>query len=181
MASDKIEGARRIGQTWHYYKRIPKRLQKTYGLPEFRRGTMGTTDSTKARQLARAMLTELDELESKLDSVASRLRHFDRLTEAEQESVVSEAETNVAALPHDQRQLVQASGGVFAAGRDMKRHEVTAAFLTTGNDAEYELKDDTGEGFDPEEREEAETLQAASAAMHDRKVARCGSRWRLPR
>lgn len=166
-----IEGAKLIGETWHFYKRIPKRLREAYALPEFKRGSMGTKDPDQARRLARAMLTELDELAARLDALPSRMRHFHALTEAKQNETLAEANAKIAGLPPDQRQLIQKAGGVFEGGRAMRRHELTAAFLTAGQGAEFDVKDDHGESYDPEEREEAEARDAASAAMHKRKGA----------
>lgn len=171
MGSVEIEGARLIGETWHYYKRIPVRLREAYSLPEFKRGSMKTKDPDQARKLARAMLTELDELSAKLDSVSGRMRIFGDLSPVEQAAVKAEADSNIAALPHDQRQVIRKAGGVFEAGRDMRRHEITAAFLTAGQGAEFDLRDEHGDEYDPDEREEAEVMQAASAAMHKRKGA----------
>ena len=48
---EKIEGAKLIGRTWHYYKRVPKRLVDAYGLPEFKRGSMQTKDPDEAKTL----------------------------------------------------------------------------------------------------------------------------------
>ncbi|MFT4148961.1 MAG: site-specific integrase [Paracoccaceae bacterium] len=169
MGSIEIEGARLIGETWHYYKRIPVRLREAYSLPEFKRGSMKTKDPDQARRLARSMLTELDELGAKLDSVSARLRVFGDLSPAGQEAVKAEADSNVAALPPDQRQLIRKAGGVFEAGRDMRRQEVTAAFLEAGRGADFDMMDVYGDEYDPDEREEAEVTQAASAAMRKRK------------
>ncbi|MEF9605664.1 hypothetical protein O4J55_26375 [Paracoccus sp. PXZ] len=118
MASGKIAGARLIGGTWH--SASESRSACGMLLPEFKRGSMRTKDPSEARRMVRAMLAELDALQAQLDSAANRLWRFDRLTPGEKKDVVSEADQNVAALPHDYRQLVDAAGGVFDAGQAMR-------------------------------------------------------------
>lgn len=169
MAGERIEGARLVGSVWHYSKRIPDRLQKAYDLPAWKRGTMGTKDPNEARRRARAMLTELDEMAARLDSLAHRARHFGELSDAEREAVQAEAAANVATLPPDQRQLIQKAGDVFAAGRDMKGHELAAAFMQAGAGADFDLKDKIGEASDSAERELQGVQDAAVIELHRKK------------
>ncbi|RKF14070.1 hypothetical protein D6850_12935 [Roseovarius spongiae] len=166
---EKIEGAKLIGKTWHYYKRIPKRLVEAYGLPEFKRGSMHTKDPDKAKQLARAMLAELDELAAKLDSVSERAKVFGDLSPKEQDRLESDIARNVKALPADQRQLVQKAGGVWGAGAAMRTHETLAAFQKAGLGADYALKDDMGEEYDPDHREREEVRDVADINLDERK------------
>ena len=166
---EKIEGAKLIGRTWHYNKRVPKRLVDAYGLPEFKRGSMQTKDPDKARVLARAMLTELDELTAKLDSVAERVKVYWTLTPKEQERLRGDIAQNVAALPNDQRQLIQKAGGVSKALSDMEAHDVAAAFMTGAVGADYRVKDDVGEEYDPDEREIEEAQDEAFLALQEKK------------
>ena len=166
-----IEGARLIGETWHYHKRIPKRLRDAYALPEFKRGSMKTKDPDTARKLARAMLTELDQYAAKLDTLSARMRIFGDLSPTEQAATLTEADANVAALPVDQRQLIRTAGSVFEAGRAMRGREVRSAFITAGQGAKFDLMDDLGEKYDTEDREDVEAQEAASAALHGRKGA----------
>lgn len=166
---EKIEGAKLIGSTWHYYKRVPKRLVEAYGLPEFKRGTMKTQDPNEAKRLARAMLNELDELESKLDAVSSRVKVFGDLTPKEQERLEGDIAKTVAALPADQKQLIQKAGGVWAAGRELTLHERSAAFQKAGLGADYAHKDDMGEEYDPDCRELDEAQDAARIGLHEKK------------
>ncbi|TNJ41960.1 DUF6538 domain-containing protein [Phaeobacter sp. B1627] len=166
---EKIEGARLIGKTWHYYKRVPKRLVEAYGLPEFKRGSMHTKDPDKAKQLARAMLTELDDLAAKLDSVSERAKVFGDLSPKEQVRLESDLARNVRALPADQKQLIQKAGGVWEAGVAMREHETRAAFQRAGLGADYALKDDMGEEYDPDDREFEEAQEAARIGLHEKK------------
>jgi len=56
---EKIEVAKLIGSTWHYYKRVPKRLVEAFDLASmfqhykngFIRGSMKTQDPNEARGL----------------------------------------------------------------------------------------------------------------------------------
>ena len=166
---EKIEGAKLIGRIWHYYKRVPKRLVDAYGLPEFKRGSMQTKDPDKARVLARAMLGELDELAEKLDSVPERVKVFGDLSAKEQDQLERDIAQNVGALPHDQRQLLQKAGSVMKARSDMEAHEVSAAFMTGAIGAEYRVKDDIGEEYDPDEREVEEAADESFLALQQRK------------
>lgn len=166
---EKIEGAKLIGKTWHYYKRVPKRLVEAYGLPEFKRGSMHTKDPDKAKQLARAMLTELDDLAAKLDSVSERAKVFGDLSPKEQVRLESDLARNVRALPADQKQLIQKAGGVWEAGAAMREHETRAAFQRAGLGADYALKDDMGEEYDPDDREFEEAQEAARIGLHEKK------------
>ncbi|MDD9706952.1 hypothetical protein PVW53_06620 [Seohaeicola sp. SP36] len=166
---EKIDGAKLIGSTWHYYKRVPKRLVEAYGLPEFKRGTMKTQDLTEAKRLARAMLNELDELEAKLDAVSSRVKVFGDLTPKEQERLEGDVAHAIAALPADQKLLIQKAGSVWAAGREMNLHERSAAFQKAGLGAGYALKDEMGEEYDPDDRELDETQDAARISFHEKK------------
>lgn len=166
---EKIEGARLIGKTWHYNKRVPKRLVEAYGLPEFKRGTMKTQDPSEAKRLARAMLNELDELEAKLDAVSSRVKIFGDLTPKEQERLESDMAQAVAALPADQKQLIRKAGGVWAAGHEMNLHERSAAFQKAGLGAGYALKDGMGEEYDPDDRELDEAQDEARIGLHKKK------------
>lgn len=166
---EKIEGAKLIGSTWHYYKRVPKRLVEAYGLPEFKRGSMQTKDPDRARVLARAMLAELDELEAKLDSVSERVKVFGDLTPKEQERLDADMAENVSALPPDQRQLIQTAGGARHALADMREHEIAAAFVSGAEGAEYVQKDVLGEEYDPEEREQEEDADRAFRVRHENK------------
>ncbi|PJE32106.1 hypothetical protein SAMN06297129_2168 [Pseudooceanicola antarcticus] len=129
MSEIRVEGAKLIGETWHYHKRIPKRLREAFGLPEFKRGTMRTKDPDEARRLARAMLAELDQMARQLDSVSARVGVFADLSNKEQAALLDEVEANVKTLPIEQRQAIRKAGGVFEAGRKMREHEVQAAFL----------------------------------------------------
>lgn len=165
-----IEGARRIGATWYYWKRTPDRLVKAFGLPEFRRESMRTKDPDEAARLARAYLTELDELARKLDSISSRVRHFDQLSEAAKDKLDADIEARIAKLPVDQRKLLGAEGGIWGAGKAMRRFEGASAFLQAGLGAEYSLKDVIGETYDPEEREEEEARDQASIDRAKKKV-----------
>ncbi|SEN61659.1 hypothetical protein SAMN04488077_1225 [Roseovarius tolerans] len=166
---EKIDGAKRIGETWHYYKRVPKRLVEAYDLPEFKRGTMGTKDPDKARVLARAMLAELDDLEAKLDSVSERVKVFGDLSAKEQGQLERDIDQNIAALPPDQRQLLQKAGGAMQAIRDMEAHDASAAFMTGAVGADYRLKDDLGEEYDPDEREIDEAADESFLALQQKK------------
>ena len=91
-----IEGARRIGATWYYWKRTPDRLVKAFGLPKFRRETMKTKDPDEAARLARAYLTELDELARNLDSISSRVQHFDQLSEVAKDKLDADLDARIA-------------------------------------------------------------------------------------
>lgn len=166
---EKIEGARLIGSTWHYNKRVPRRLVEAYGLPEFKRGTMGTKDPDTAKRLARAMLNELDELEAKLDSTSERVKVFGDLTPKERERLQSDIARDVSNLPLDQQRLIQAAGGVMKALGDMQAHEVSHAFLAGAEGAEFTLMDDMGVPYDPDEREQAEAQDEAVSKHHERK------------
>ncbi|WP_333848270.1 DUF6538 domain-containing protein [Phaeobacter italicus] len=166
---EKIEGAKLIGKTWHYNKRVPKRLVDAYGLPEFKRGTMGTKDPDKAKQLARAMLAELDELAARLDSVSARAKIFGDLTTKEQQKLESDMALSVSELPLDQKQIIKKAGGVWEAGAAMREHETRAAFQKAGLGADYALKDDMGEEYDPDERELDEVQDAARISLHEKK------------
>ncbi len=166
---EKIEGAKLIGKTWHYNKRVPKRLVDAYGLPEFKRGTMGTKDPDEAKRLARAMLAELDELAAKLDTVTARAKIFGDLTPKERERLADDMEQSVAELPPDQKRTIKKAGGVWEAGAAMREHETRAAFQKAGLGAGYALKDEMGEAYDPDEREFEEVQDAARVDLHERK------------
>lgn len=166
---EKIEGAKLIGSTWHYYKRVPKRLVEAYGLPEFKRGSMQTKDPDRARVLARAMLAELDELEAKLDSVSERVKVFGDLSPKEQERLDADIAKNVSALSPDQRQLIQKAGGARHALADMREHEIATAFVSGAEGADYVQKDVLGEEYDPEEREQEEDADRAFRVRHENK------------
>lgn len=158
----KIEGAKKIGHTWHYYKRIPKRLREAYNLPEFKRGTMGTKDPDKAGQLARAMLTKMDELAAKLDSISSRIKIFDELSEAERDRLDDDLDIQIAKLPADHKALLGGEGSVWHAGHEMNIYEASAVFMEVGLGATFDVKDMLGEEYDPEEREDEEDRDRSS-------------------
>ncbi len=171
MGSIEIEGARLIGETWHYYKRIPVRLREAYGLPEFKRGSMKTKDPDQARRLARAMLTELDQLVVKLDSLPSRVGMFGDLTPKAQAETVAEAAANVGRLPGDQRQAIRSAGGPLEARDKMREYETHAAFLAAGRGADFAVMADVGDEYSAEEREISEAQEDAQAGVHQRKAA----------
>ncbi|MEP2716862.1 DUF6538 domain-containing protein [Pseudophaeobacter sp.] len=164
-----IEGARCIGATWYYWKRTPDRLVKAFGLPEFRRESMKTKDPDEAARLARAYLTELDELVRKLDSVSARVRVYGDLSDRERTRLDAEIAGRVTALPADQKQKIRKAGGVWGAGREMVAQEASAAFMEAGLGADYALKDAMGEEYDPDERELEEVQEGARVALHQKK------------
>lgn len=174
---ENIEGAKLIGSTWHCYKRVPKRLVEALDLGSmfknykngFIRGSMKTKDPDKARILARDMLNRLDKLEAKLDSVAGRVENFWGLSPKEQVRLRADIAKNVSALPPDQRQLIQKTGGVSMALDAMDDHEVSAAFMSVGLGAGYRVKDDIGEPYDPDEREIEEAADASFLALQEKK------------
>ena len=174
---ERIEGAKLIGSTWHYNKRVPKRVDDAFDLSAlcsqykngFIRGSMKTKDSDEAKRKARKMLAGLDELEAKLDSLSERVKFFSGLSAQEQNRLEKEIEKNVAALPPDQRQLIRDSGGALAALRDMKAHETSALFMMGAEGADYAVKDDFGEEYDPDEREINEVQDAAFRELQEKK------------
>lgn len=174
---EKIEGAKLIGSTWHYYKRVPKRLVEAFDLASmfyhykngFIRGSMKTQDPNEAKRRSRDMLNRLDKLEAKLDSVAGRVEGYWGLTPSEQERLRADIAKNVSALPPDQRQLIQKTGGVSMAMDAMDDHEVSAAFMSVGLGADYRVKDDIGEPYDPDEREIEEAADASFLALQEKK------------
>lgn len=155
----KIEGAKLIGSTWHYYKRVPKRLVDAYRLPEFRRGTMGTKDPKKAAEKARAMLSEHYALEQKLDSLPERVKLYSDLMPLEQDRLKRDIAAKVASLPNDQRNLLQKEGGDLEALRAIDEVAIDTAFLFGTTRAAFELKDEFGEDYEPDEREDQEDLE----------------------
>ncbi|WP_170428158.1 DUF6538 domain-containing protein [Ruegeria arenilitoris] len=172
----KIEGAKLVGSTWHYYKRVPKRLVEAYDLSSFPnykngfvRGSMKTKDPEAAKRLARAMLVKLDELEAKMSSVSARVMTYGDLQPKQQSQLDGEIAAKVEELPVDQKQLIQKSGGVWGAGFAMRKHEAGAAFLNAGQGAEYDIKDEIGEEYDPDERELEEAQEAGRIALHEKK------------
>lgn len=163
---EKIEGAKLVGKTWHYNKRVPKRLVEAFGLPAFKRGTMKTKDPDVARRLARAMLVELDALEAKLDSVASRVKLFDQLSEREQVRVQDEVAQNVSKLPSFQRQIIEKYGTGLEAVKKLQDYEASLAFVAGTAGAEFALKDELGEEYNPDEREIEEATDKAFEDLH---------------
>lgn len=155
----KIEGAKLIGSTWHYYKRVPKRLVDAYGLPEFRRGTMGTKDPEVAKRLARKMLSELDEKLAELDAISTRVRAIGILTPEERERLERDIVREMSALSEDQRVLINKAGGPLDALKRLRQLEADRAFLVGTTRAEYELKDEFGQVYDEEEREDEEARE----------------------
>ena len=166
----KIEGEKLIGSTWHYYKRVPKRLVNAYGLPEFRRGTMGTKDPKKAAEKARAMLSELYALEEKLDSLPERVKLYVDLMPLEQDRLKRDIAAKVAGLPNDQRALLQKEGGALEALKAIDEVAIDTAFLVGTTRAEYELKDEFGEDYDPDEREDQEDLERIKLRRLERRA-----------
>ncbi len=142
---------------------------EAYGLDEFKRGSMKTQDPNEAKRLARAMLTELDDLEAKLASVSGRAKIFGDLNPKEQARLENDLARSVKALPADQKQLIQKAGGVWEAGASMREHETRAAFQKAGLSADYALKDDVVEEYDPDEREIEEAQDAGRIALHEKK------------
>jgi hypothetical protein len=142
---------------------------QAFGLPEFRRASMKTKDPDEAARLARAYLTELDELARKLDSASERVRVFGDLSDREPTHLDAEIAGNVDALPADQKQKTIRAGSVRGAGREMLAHEASAAFIEVGQDAGYALRDSMGEGYYPDEQERQNVQVGARIALHQKK------------
>lgn len=115
---------------------------------------MRTKCSDQAERNARAVLAKLDELQGKLDSISSRIKSFDELSEAERDRLNDDLDIRLATLPHDQKQLLMGEGGVWGAGHKWRLFKNQAAYLEAGSGSEYELKDMLGEDYDPEDRDD---------------------------
>ncbi|MEO1303278.1 MAG: hypothetical protein AAFV36_08915 [Myxococcota bacterium] len=105
------------------------------------------------------MLSELYALEEKLDSLPERVKLFEDLTPLEQDRLKRDIAAKVASLPNDQRTLIQKEGGALGALKAIDEIAIDTAFSVGTTRAEYELKDEFGEGYDANEREDQEELE----------------------
>lgn len=73
-------------------------------------------------------------------------------------------------MPIDQRQRIEKAGGVWEAGRAMKKHEVTSSFIQAGLGADFDFQVETGDEVDQDEREDSMAMDLGLIDLHRRKA-----------